>query len=249
MAVISNLKIILNTEDKKLLHTFAKKTFINFSKYLVDFFRFSLIDRRYIEKFIKIEGREYLNGAFRKGNGAIALSGHVGNWELAGVVTAYLGCSVNAVALSHKDKRINDFFVKQRESKGVKVIPLGVAVRRCFSALKNNELIGLLGDRDFGSSGIIVEFLGKKVKMPKGPAIFSSKLGSPIVPTFLMRQEDDTYKMIYQKPVECLLAGNEEEDLLRLTKKCVSVIEDMIKQYPDQWFMFREFWKEDANKV
>jgi len=87
------------------------------------------------------------------------------------------------------------------------------------------------------------------VKMPKGPALFSLKSSTPIIPTFLMRQDDDTYKMIYQRPVECPITGNEEKDVLCLTQKGVSVIENMIRQYPDQWFMFREFWKEDANKV
>jgi len=248
-AVISNIRIILNTEDRRLLDITAKKVFINFAKYLVDFFRFSLVDRKFIERFIKIEGSQYLEDAAKKGNGIIAFTGHTGNWELSAVVTAYLGYSVNAVALNHKDKRINEFFIRQRESKGIKVVPLGIAVRKCFTALKNNELIGLLGDRDFSGSGITVEFLGKQVKMPKGPALFSLKTNTPIIPTFLMRQDDDSYKMIYQAPVECAKTGNEEEDLLCLAQKGVSVIENMIRQYPEQWFMFREFWKEDANKV
>lgn len=248
-AVISNLKIVLNTDDEKLLQATAKKVFINFAKYLVDFFRFSLVDKQYIEKFIKIEGIEHIVAANKKGNGIIALTGHIGNWEMSGVVTAYLGFSVNAVALSHKDSRINDFFVKQRESKGIKVVPLGIAVRKCFNALKNNELIGLLGDRDFSGSGIVVNFLGKKVKVPKGPAMFSLKTGAVIIPTFMIRQQDDSYRMFYQRPVDYILTGNEEKDLAVLTEKCVSVIEDIIKKYPDQWFMFREFQKEEANRI
>jgi KDO2-lipid IV(A) lauroyltransferase len=248
-AVVSNLRVIMNTNDQYLLNVTAKKVFINFAKYLVDFFRFSLIDGKFIKRYIRIEGSQHLADAAKKGNGIIAFTGHTGNWELSAVVTAYLGYSVNAVALNHKDSRINDFFIRQRESKGIKVVPLGIAVRKCFVALKNNELIGLLGDRDFSGSGMVVEFLGKQLKMPKGPALFSLKYNTPIIPTFLMRQDDDTYKMIYQGPVECPVTGNEEEDLLCLTQKGVSVIENMIKQYPDQWFMFREFWREDANRV
>src|SRR3989344_4233925 len=62
-AVINNLKVILRKQDEKSVRPVAKQVFINFAKYLVDFFRFSLVDRQYIDKFIKIEGREYLDEA------------------------------------------------------------------------------------------------------------------------------------------------------------------------------------------
>lgn len=249
LAVINNLKVILGTKDEKLVTPVAKKVFINFAKYLVDFLRFSVFDKEYVAKFIKIEGRENMDEGFKRGKGVIALTAHIGNWELAGAATALLGYPVNAVALSHKHKKVTELFIKQREKTEVRVIPLGVAVRRCFTALWNNELIGLLGDRDFTGGGIVVEFLGKQVRMPKGPAMFSLKTGAAIIPTFMIRQPDDSYKMFYEKPIEYAPAGNNEEDIKALTKKIVEVIEHFIRRYPEQWFMFREFWKEEANKV
>ena len=248
-AVISNLRVILNTEDKVLLVSTAKLVFINFAKYLVDFFRFSIIGQGYIAKFIMVEGREYIDEAFKQGKGVIALTAHIGNWELAGIVTALLGYPVNAIALSHKDSRVNNLFIRQRQSKGVKVIPLGIGVRRCFTALRNNELIGLVGDRDFTQGGIVVEFLGKDVRVPKGPAMFALKAGAIIIPTFTIRERDDSYRMVYQKPLEYTVTGNMEADLKTVTKKCINVIEDIIRQYPEQWFAFREFWTEDANRI
>lgn len=249
LVVINNLKVILGTDDEKIIVPHAKKVFINFAKYLVDFLRFSVFDKEYVAKFIKIEGSQNLDEGFKRGKGVIALTGHMGNWELAGAVTALLGYPVNAVALSHKHKKVTELFIKQREKTGVRVIPLGVAVRKCFTALWNNELIGLLGDRDFTGSGIVVEFLGKQVRMPKGPAMFALKTGAAIIPTFIIRQPDDSYKMFYEKPIEYTPTKNNDEDMKVLTKKIVTVIENIIRRYPEQWFMFREFWSEDANKV
>jgi len=248
-AVMDNLSIVMAASDEKVLSHITMQVFINFAKYLVDFFRFSLLDKQYVEKFVRIEGRQNVDEAFKKGLGVIAMTAHVGNWELAGVVTSFLGHPVNAIALNHRHKRINDFFVSQRELKGIKVVPLGVAVRRCFTALKENELIGVLGDRDFTGAGVIVKFIGKDVKMPKGPALFALKTGAVIIPSFMIRQQDDTYKMFYQEPIEYSPTGNDEKDIIALTGKCAKVIEDIIKLYPEQWFMFRQFWKEDANKV
>jgi len=106
--------------------------------------------------------------------------------------------------------------------------------------------------RRLNSSRIVracLGFLGKSVSIPKGPAMISLKSGAPIVPTFSIRQIDNTYKTIYLPPIYPVKTGNKEQDFLSLTKKCVSVIEDKIREYPEQWFMFREFWAEDANKV
>ena len=248
-SVINNLKVILASEDDKAMEPMAKEVFINFSKYLVDFFRFSLVDKNNIEKFVKIEGRENIEEAFKNGKGIIAVTAHIGNWELAGIVTAIIGYPVTAVALSHKHKHVNELFVRQRESKGVNVVPLGVALRKCYAALKKNEVIGLVGDRDFTQGGISMEFLGKTVKIPKGPAMFSVKTGAPIVMTFAIRQPDDSYKLIYKKPIYYKDTGNPEEDVKTITKKFITEIEAQIRLYPQQWFMFREFWADDANKV
>lgn len=250
IAVISNLRVVLGTNDKRLIEPVAKAVFVNFAKYLVDFFRASIVDEQYIKKFVKIEGREHIKEAFKKGNGVIALTAHIGNWELAGIVTALLGYPVNAVALGHKDKRVDDLFVSQRQIRGVKVIPVGVTVlRSCYSALKNNELIGLLGDRDFTHSGIETEFLGKMVSIPKGPAMFALKAGAAVVPVFMVREPDDSYRLIYERAVDCKPAETSEENIKAVTKKFVNVIEGYIRRYPDQWFMFRKFWSEDANKL
>ena len=116
-------------------------------------------------------------------------------------------------------------------------------------ALQANELIGLLGDRDFTHSGINVEFFGKTVNVPKGPAIISLKTGAVIVPTFAVREPDDSYRLFYEKPLDYTPCGDKDKDLKNLTEKVIAIIEDKIRRYPQQWFMFMEFWASDANRV
>ena len=150
-AVIHNLSVIFKGEDK--IKRYAKETFINFSYYLVDFFRYSKLTNDFIKKYVKIQGLENLNQAFSKGKGIISVTAHLGNYELAGAVMCFLGYPVSAVALPHKDKRINRFFDNQRKRVGVKVIPTGGAVKRCFTALRNKEIVALLGDKSFTDAG------------------------------------------------------------------------------------------------
>lgn len=245
-AVISNLTTVLGpSAGDRAIAAAAKEVFRNFAKYLIDFFRSQKIDSDYLKRNVKIEGSENIDAALAAGKGVIMLSGHIGNWELGALVTSMIGYPINAVVLTHKNKRINDFFTSQRLLGNVKPIELGAALKSCYRALKNNELLALLGDRDFTKNGIAVDFFGKKTMMPKGPATFSYRLGSPIVPVFLVREPDDTFRYFMEKPITCVPDLDEETAVRELTARCSGAIESCVKKYPAQWFVFRNMWNND----
>ncbi|MCK4462693.1 MAG: lysophospholipid acyltransferase family protein [Candidatus Omnitrophica bacterium] len=244
-ALIKNIKMVLKEKsDDKLFEFYAKSVFINFAKYLVDFCRFSKLDKNYIEKFVDMEGREYIDEALKNKKGAIILSSHMGNWELGAAVVSSLGYPLHVIALDHADKRVNDFFIKQRGSKGVGVISIGIALKKCFKVLKNNELLAILGDRDFSEKGERIQFFGKETLIPKGPAVFSLRTGAPIIPTFILRQKSNRFKFIFEKPINYQPTDNEENDVKTLISSYIGVIEQYIRKYPDQWYVFRNIWNE-----
>lgn len=241
-AVEDNLKAIFPEKDAKSIDGIRKRMFRNFAKYLVDFFRFSLLNEEYIKKNIKIENRAYLDEALKKGQGVITLTAHIGNWELGGVVIALLGYPFSAVALPHKYKKVNDFFNYQRQSKGMKVIPLGRAVRQCMGILRKNEVLALVGDRDFTENGITLEFFGKPAVFPEGAAAFAVKTGAVIIPGFMVRNPDDTFTLRFEKPLENTPVDDKKTEIKNLILHYKSIFEDYIRRYPDQWYMFRRFW-------
>ncbi|UCD55416.1 MAG: lysophospholipid acyltransferase family protein [Candidatus Omnitrophota bacterium] len=237
-----NLKVILGTDDKKLIERHIKSIFRNFAKYLADFFRFGKLNRDYISSNITIEGRENIDRVLAKGKGAIMLGAHIGNWEMGAAVIASLGYPFYAIVLSHKDKQINDFFVHQRSIADVKIIAVGSQLKNCFRVLKKNSLVAIVGDRDFSGHGVKADFFGRPAILPKGPAFFSLRIGSPIIPSFLLRMKDDTFKLVFEKPLEGKSTGNEEADIKNLMQKYLSVIEKYIKIFPDQWYAFKRVW-------
>jgi len=243
-AVRDNLKVLFPSYDDKKIDAMTREVFISFGKYLVDFFRFPKVDRAYVDKYVKIKGLENLNNALKEKKGAIILTAHLGSWELGCAIMGILGKPLSAVALDHKNERINKFFIEQRQMKDVEVIQIGAALRKCFSALKNNRALALVGDRDYFDNGIKVNFFGKPTIIPKGPAVFSRRCESPIIPTFVIRNSDDTFTFSLGKPIEVETSEDERQDLLRTTKKIVTILEDTIRQHPTQWHVFRRFWEE-----
>jgi KDO2-lipid IV(A) lauroyltransferase len=242
-AVKENLKVIFPQKSDREIRRIRIRMFNNFAKYLVDFFRFSKIDLEYIKNNVHIENKHYFDEALSRGKGVIVLTAHLGNWELGGIVVALLGYPFWAVALPHKHKKVDAFFNAQRQSKGVNVIPLGKAVRQCLNVLKENKLVALVGDRDFTEKGIIVDFFGKPAFFPEGPAAFALKTGASIVPGFIVRNKDDSFTLKIEKPLEFNPALDAGKDLKEIVGQYKIIIEDYIRRYPDQWYMFRRFWK------
>ena len=242
--VKTNLRVIFPDKENRQLRKISKRVFRNFAKYLVDFFRFEKLDRNYIDKNIKLENLHYFDQALGAGKGVIVLTAHLGNWELGGVVLAQLGYPFWAVALSHKNKKVNDFFVAQRARKGVHVISLCKAIRSCISEIRNNHMVALVGDRDFSDKGMIIDFFNKPAHFPEGPAALSLISGASIVPGFMLRNPDDSFTLSIEKPVEFKPSGDKSVDIANLIRMYKDIFECYIRKYPDQWYVFRRFWVE-----
>jgi len=239
-----NLRVVLGNKDKKLIRKHIRGIFRNFAKYLADFFRFAKLDRDYILSHITIEGKENLDKALAKGNGVILVGAHMGNWELGATIIASLGYPLHVIALEHKDSRINDFFIRQRALADVKVIPIGAQLKNCFRILRKNNLLGIVGDRNFSNHGVCMDFFGRKASFPKGAAFFGLKTGAPIVPTLTLRMKDETFKLIFEPPISCDSAETAEAGIATIMRRYIPVIEKYVRAYPDQWYAFRKVWQE-----
>jgi KDO2-lipid IV(A) lauroyltransferase len=248
--VIGNMRIVAGDGlPEDVIRSYAREVFRNFAKYLVDFFRFEKIDRLYVEKNVKVIGGENIKEALSKGKGVILLSAHIGNWELGGAVMSLIGYPISGVVLPHGDRKINEFFTRQRRRVNMNPIEIGSSLRSCYRVLQDNGLLALLGDRDFTKTGDITDFFGRKVLIPSGPASLSHRLGSAITPAFFIRNPDDTFTMHIERPIfpENTEAG--KATVKELMKKCTSAIEACVRRYPTQWYVFKDIWDEDRKDL
>ncbi|MBF0570408.1 MAG: lysophospholipid acyltransferase family protein [Candidatus Omnitrophica bacterium] len=242
-AVENNLKLVSKTDHVPKAQ--VRAVFRGFGKYLLEFFTMTKRLRpEFIKSNVHIKNIEYLNEVLQKGKGAILVSAHVGNWEMGGAILPILGFPLSVVALAHKDKRVNALFNTQREAFGCMVIQADVAVRRIVEHLQRNRLVAILGDRDFGKSGIVMDFLGQKTMIPKGAAFFSLKTGTPIVPIFFIRQDKDNFEINIYPPIEPPQLPDTKithQTASEYIYKYLMCIEAEIRKNPSQWLLFREF--------
>jgi Kdo2-lipid IVA lauroyltransferase/acyltransferase len=242
-AVRENLKVVLKTND--VPEVMVMDVFKNFSRYLVEFFTMTRkVDAQYIKDSVEIVNIEYLNEVMQKGKGGILVGAHLGNWEVAGAVLSQLGYPISAVALAHKDERVNTFFNSRREFFGEVVIQTNVALRRCLEHLRRNRFVAVLADRDFGRHGLKMDFLGKQAYIPQGAAIFALKTGAPLIPMSFIRTPKNGFRLNIEKPIypPTLDEGRiNDQEIEQLIRKYLPFLEEQIRQNPSQWLMFRRF--------
>jgi KDO2-lipid IV(A) lauroyltransferase len=222
----------------------VRQNFRNFASYLVDFFRFSRLEAADLASLVEVEGRENVDRALRRGKGAVGVTAHVGNWELGGIVLSLLGYPVNAVALSYQNTKLNRLFVNQRAIAGVKVITVGTAALQSLRALKKNELVVILGDRDVTERGVTAEFFGAPAHIPRGPAVLAARSGASLFFGCLIRTSAERYRVVFRPPLEVDESLDPVEKEALLTRALLKEMEEVIMAHLDQWYMYYRVWGE-----
>lgn len=216
----------------------TRKTFQYYGKYLVDFFRCTQLTAEDMRDSVSLEHPERLASAHGAGRGVIIATAHLGNWEMGAAVLKAMGYSLTAVVAPARLPRLERLLRRQREERGMHVVPVGHSARHLLRALKRGELVGLLADRDFSHEQQSVELFGKTVHMPRGPAWLALHSGAPILPAFLLRQEDDTFLFRLHEPI----VPKPGDDVTSLSLRLRDVLQEAIGACPHQWFIFHDFW-------
>jgi len=253
--VLSNLKVVLqpNPDQGQVTRT-ARMVFVNFGRYLAEFFSSNRIDQEFIKENLTISGRENLDLALSKNRGVLLFGAHLGNWEFGAMFLSMLGYKVHVVAWTHKSKKANKFFVQNRQERGVEVIPLGMYLRNVFKILKNNEIVAVLGDRDYGNSnsGVKIKLFDQDTSLPKGPALLSLKTGAPVVSCYLTRKQNSKlgkFNLFLGKPIFTDKENGQKYNLTELTQLMANSMEAHIKECPEQWFMLHSHWPNFNHKA
>ena len=195
------------------------------------------------DRWADIEGKEILDLALKNGHGAIGLIAHFGNWELMGGYLATKGYPMVAVARKIYYEKYNQLLTQVREKLSVKTIDRDQSPRQMLQALKNNAVLVIAADQDVESlDGVFANFFGRPAYTPIAPVRFSMATGAPIIPAFIIR-EGFRHRIIIEKPIELTFTGNKELDLAVNTQKWVTIQENYIRRYPNQWVWNHKRWK------
>ncbi|MFH1824689.1 MAG: lysophospholipid acyltransferase family protein [Candidatus Firestonebacteria bacterium] len=238
----NNLKESFKEKNNQEIKDIVKGLYRNIGKSFIEFIFLPRLNKEKLLKLIKIEGKENLEKAISKGKGVIVIVSHFGNWELVGSTCSLFGPS-SAVAFPQSNKLTDKLINKYRKSTGLKILYTGGAIKELIKSLKRKEIIGLLSDQDAGGEGVFVEFFGRPASTHRGPVVLALKTEAPVVLTFLIREKNNTHRLVIEKELDLVKTGNLEKDVKINTTKWVKILEDYVRKYPEQWFWVHRRWK------
>jgi KDO2-lipid IV(A) lauroyltransferase len=218
----------------------ARGSFSNMGKFAFDVARLPAETRESIARIVRVTGLSHLERALARGRGVIALTGHIGNWELMGAYFALMGYDVNVVATSLRDDKLNDIIIDIREGSGMKVMERRKGTMGAMRCLRRGEILGVLIDQDTSVQSVLVDFLGKPAKTAVGPVRLSAKTGAAILPVAMLMTDDGKYHVEIREPV-CVVG--KPRTLKDDVAKCSRAVEEFILKQPAQWVWMHKRWK------
>jgi KDO2-lipid IV(A) lauroyltransferase len=193
--------------------------------------------------FVRIEGGEVLDQGLAQGRGVLAITGHVGNWELLAARMAALVPLTVVARRVMNDDRFNDLITRFRGGAGMEILrrddPQFLSAVR--DALDRNRVVALLIDQDSRGGGVFVPFFGRPAHTPPGAAVLALRTKAPVASVFIRRRPEGGHLITFEPiPID---RHEVHGSVLALTARFTAAIEAAIRRSPSEWVWWHERWR------
>ncbi len=241
-----SLKIAFGKDkDKKELDAIVRECFDIMAKSAVELM-FLMDKPERLRAKVDLEKREVLDKALSEGNGVILVSAHFGNFPLLLGRLALEGYNSAGIMRPMRDSRVEKLFKSKRDKFKVKTIysqPRNVCVNETIETLRNNGIVFIPIDQNFGTAGVFVNFFGRQAATATGPVIFAQRTKASIIPCFIVRGHDDRHRIVFEEPLVLKDGKSSQETILINIQALTDIIEFYIRKYPAQWGWIHRRWK------
>jgi KDO2-lipid IV(A) lauroyltransferase len=240
---MDHLRIAFPGISRARARLIVKRMMRNLARNAVEFIRFPLMSKEWLLANVTIEPREIIDRLARSGQGAIALSAHLGNWELLGAASTAMGYPTSIVGRRMYYYKFDELLHGTRRAAGVRVVDRDDP-KEILRTLRSGHFLGIMGDVDAVKVGsVYVDFFGRLALTPVGPVALALRTGVPLVPAFIVRNARGGHAILVEEPVRLIRTGNMQKDVLVNTMRATKIIERVIRRYPDQWTWFHRRWQ------
>lgn len=234
-----------NTYNKKEIKRIAKDSFRYLGQMTFEFIQLPKLKKnnKILEYLDFGDSLKVIKSLLDKEKGVIAVSAHIGNWEMMTAGTSMLGYPINVVVRLLDNPLLDRYVENFREMYGTKVIPKQEAAKLSFRILKQNEVVAYLIDQNWAIGGVFVPFFDKLAATVTGPALFSYKLNeTPIMAAYSYRIAGGKHKVVFEE-LPTIKSENKEDYIKINTANFTKYFENVVREHPEQWLWVHPRWK------
>ena len=249
--VDTNLALAFPEKSEKERRKIRVANYRYTAKTLLQMFALEHLSKNNIE--VEVRNEELLQHALQQEKGVLLVGAHLGNWELIHPILAQKKYPIVLFVGKQSNTLVDEDFNRIRGSFGGELVGRSkIASLALKKALTQQKIVAMLVDQGDYKSSLFVEFFGKKASMSRGTPSFYLRSRSPLLFTYCVA-ENGKYILDFQEIVIPPLSGNMDRDMILVSRAILTVIEEMIVKYPEQYFWMHKRWKhrptDDPNPV
>jgi len=197
-----------------------------------------------LQKLVEtVEGWEEIEEVMSKGKGAVLVTGHIGNWELAGAYVAARGVPLDAIVRGMANPLFDAYLNNTREAIGMTIVHDSEAVRRTPRSLRAGRAVAFVADQGvMGLASTFVPFFGRPAKTPRGAAVFALRFNVPVVFVVALRQPNGRYRIVVER-IEAPQTGDRDRDVDAIVARFTQHLEKWVRAVPAQYFWQHRRWR------
>ncbi|VAX38163.1 hypothetical protein MNBD_UNCLBAC01-588 [hydrothermal vent metagenome] len=200
-----------------------------------------------------LQGYEDVKKVVEKNNtGAILLTSHVGNWQVALHSLKKLNKNIYLVMREEDNRSVQKNLKVDEEADAIKIISpeqaFGGAIE-ITNRLNKGDMVSMMGDRKYGFQSLDVHYMGDKAEFPYGAFSIAAAVQCPVIVLLTAKISSGEYVVdfrhvfypVYEKGI------SKKEQLKKWVQEYVMILEDYVESYPYQCFLFADIWDYKEN--
>ena len=238
----------LNLAYKNALTKEQKRDIVYKSYKSLMFNLFEYMENQYISKEdllakATITNENVILDAIKEKRKIIFVTAHYGGWELAIPYIALKYGTLAVVNKKMKNEYINNMYIEARDRNNIIMLDKSVAAKGMIKAFKKDQFVAIAIDQNT-DNGVEIEFFGSDAMATDAPARLALKFDAVIIPVFAVCKGFRDYEIkVYDAIDSNSFEYKSEDKIQELTQKQHSVIEEQIRDIPEQWFWQHKRWK------
>ena len=247
---LENLRASFPEKSQAELEAIAERSMQHFISLVMDvLFTTRLINVESWHRHVRMVDMSEALRVLLRGQGAIVLTGHYGNWEILGYTLATLGFETYSIARPIDNPQIDAWLLGVREKRGQIILSKRGVTTTALDVLNRKGVLGFIADQNAGPKGMFVPFFGRLASTYKSIGLLAIEHNVPVIVGYARRRNDQfSYDMgvqeiIYPQDWQNYPRNHFKDECHYLTARYTKAIEDMVRDDPSQYLWIHRRWK------
>lgn len=231
-----------HTDDE--LRALCRANFVHYGTVLAEVLRLPRLNDDQLLARFTLAGREHHDRARARGRGVIVITAHLGNWEWLVAAQQAWGLEMAVITRHAHDRGVDRFWQGMRTNRGIHCIDSYRSLKEVLRHLQRGGTVGMTIDQhEGGTTGARVPFFGREAGTVKAPALLAARLQAPVLLFLSWRDGQGRHHARFSEEIPLVEGATLAETVDRTTRRYNALLEQAIREHPEQWSWVHRRWK------